>query len=68
MDDHGGARGAGGVVVQELLQFVLQPAEVCRRAERLRAQVLHRAEGFWETGELLEALQQQPINRLRRLV
>lgn len=68
VDDHRGARGTGGVVVQELLQLVLQSAEVGGRTESLRAQVLHRAEGFWEPGELLEALQQQPIYGLRRLV
>lgn len=60
-DDKRGAWRAGGVVVQELLQFILQAAEVSRRVESLCAPVLDGAESFWKTGELLEALQQQPI-------
>lgn len=67
-DDRGGAWRTGGVVIQELLQFVLQAAEVGGGAEGLGAPVLDGAEGLWETGKLLEALQQQPVHRLRRLV
>lgn len=63
-DDHRRARGTGGVVVQELLQLILQAAEVGRGAEGLRAPVLNGAEGLWETGKLLEALRQQPVHRL----
>ena len=67
-DDHRGAWGTGGVIIQELLQFILQATEVGRWVESLRAPVLDRAEGLWETGKLLEALQQQPIYWLRWLV
>lgn len=67
-DDHGGARRTRGVVIQQLLQLVLQAAEVGGRAEGLGAPVLDGAEGLWETGKLLEALQQQPVHRLGRLV
>lgn len=64
-DDYRGARGTGGVVIQELFQLILQTTEVSRGVESLRAPVLHRAEGLWKTGQLLEALHQQPIHRLR---
>lgn len=67
-DDGGGARWTGGVVIQELLQFIPQAAEVSGGAERLGAPVLDGAEGLWETGKLLEALQQQPVYRLRWLI
>lgn len=67
IDDYRSAWGAGSVVVQEQLQFILQTTEVCRGAESLRAQILNRAEGFWVTGKLPEALQEQPIYRLRWL-
>lgn len=60
-DDHRGAWGTGGVVIQELLQFILQATEVSRGAQSLRAPVLDRAEGLRETGKLLEAIQQQTI-------
>lgn len=60
-DDHWGAWGTGGVVIQELLQFILQATEVSRGAEGLRSPVLDRTEGLWETGKLLEALRQQTI-------
>lgn len=63
-NDHRGARRARGVVIQQLLQLVLQAAEVGGGAEGLGAPVLDGAEGLWETGELLEALQQQPVHRL----
>lgn len=56
-DDHRGTRGAGGVVIKELLQVVLQATKVSRGAEGLRAPVLDRAEGLWETAQLPEALQ-----------
>lgn len=64
-DDYRGARGTGGVVIQELLQFILQTTEVSRGVESLRAPVLDRAEGLWKTGQFLEALRQQPIHGLR---
>lgn len=64
-DDHRGAWGTGGVVVQELLQFILQAAEVGGWAESLRAPVLDRAEGLGKTGKFPEAVQQQTIDRLR---
>lgn len=67
-DDHRGAWGTGGVVIQELFQFILQATEVSRGAESLCAPVLDRAEGLWETGKFLEALQQQPIYGLRWLI
>lgn len=67
-DDRRGARRTCGVVIQELLQLVLQAAEVSGGAEGLGAPVLDGTEGLWEAGELLEALQQQPVHRLRRLV
>lgn len=67
-DDHRGAWRARGVVIQELLQLVLQAAEVGGRAEGLGAPVLDGAEGLREAGKLLEALQQQPVHRLGRLV
>ena len=67
-DDHRGAWGAGGVVIQELLQFILQATEVGGGVEGLRAPVLNRAEGLWETGKLPEALRQQPVHRLRWLI
>lgn len=60
-DDHRGARGTGGVVIQELLQFILQAAEVGRGVESLRSPVLDRAKGLWKTGKLLEALRQLPV-------
>ena len=66
-DNHGGARGTGGVVVQELLQARLQATEVSGGAEGLGASVLDRAEGFWEATQLPEALQQEPVDRLRCL-
>ena len=66
-DNHRGARGAGGVVVQELLQARLQATEVRGGAEGLGTSVLNGAEGFWEATQFPEALQQQPVDRLRCL-
>lgn len=63
-DDHGGAWGAGGIVIQEQLQFHLEATEVCGRAERLGAQVLDRAEGFRISRKLSKTIQQHPVYRL----
>lgn len=64
-DDARGTRRTRGVVIQELLQFILQAPEIGRRTESLRPPILEGAEGFRKTRKLPKALQQQPIHRLQ---
>lgn len=49
---------AGGVVVQQLLQGVLQATKVLWGATGTRVVVPDGAENFWETAQLPEALKQ----------
>lgn len=63
-DDHRGAWRARGVVIQELLQFILQASKVSRGTESLGTPVVERTKGLWKAGKLPKALQQQPIYRL----
>lgn len=67
-DDAWGTRRAGGIVIQELIQFILQAPKIGGRTESLCAPILDGAEGFRKTGKLPKALQQQPIHRVRRFI